>query len=40
MVGGRIGDVVDEVLVVGVGELLRCSMIDFRKDEGGERGRL
>ena len=30
----------DEILVVGVGELLRCSVVDLGKDEGGEGGGL
>ena len=37
---GRVGDVVDEVLVVGVGELLWGGVGDFGEDEGGERGGL
>jgi len=40
VVGRRIGDVMDEVLVVGVGKLLGCSVINLRKDEGGEGGGL
>ena len=38
--GGSIGDVVDEVLVVGVGQFLRRGVVDFREDEGGEGGGL
>lgn len=37
---GSIRDVVDEVLVVGVGQFLRGGMADFGEDEGGERGGL
>lgn len=35
-----VGDVVDEVLVVGVGQLLRGAVVDFGEDEGGEGGGL
>lgn len=40
VVRGAVGDVVDEVLVVGVGELLRGAVVDFGEDEGGEGGGL
>ena len=40
MVGGSVGDVVDEVLVVGVGQLLRLGVVDLGEDEGGEGGGL
>lgn len=36
MVGGGIGDVMDEVLIVGVGEFLRGAVVDLGEDEGGE----
>lgn len=38
VLGGRVGDVVDVVLVVGVGELLGFGVVDFGEDEGGEGG--
>lgn len=39
--GGVVGDVVDEVLVVGVGEFLGAvAVVDFGEDEGGEGGGL
>ncbi|KAI6747770.1 hypothetical protein HG531_008312 [Fusarium graminearum] len=37
VLGGRLGDVVDLVLAVGVGKLLGVRVFDFREDEGGER---
>ena len=37
MLGWRLGDVVDLVLAMGVGELLRVGVFDFREDERGER---
>ncbi len=40
MVRGGVGDVVDVVLVVGVGELLGLVVGDFGEDEGGEAGGL
>lgn len=40
VVGGRLGDVVDLVLAVGVGELLRGGVLDLGEDKGGERGGL
>lgn len=36
VVGGRIGDVVNEVLGVGVGKFLGGAVLDFGEDEGGE----
>lgn len=38
--GGGVGDVVDEVLVVGVGKFLGFRVVDFGKDKGGETGCL
>jgi len=38
--GGRVGDVVDVVLVVGVGEFLGFGVVDLGEDEGGEGGGL
>lgn len=32
-----IGYVVDEVLIVSVGELLRSAVVDFGEDDGGKR---
>lgn len=40
MVRRGVGDVVDEVLVVRVGEFLGFVVIDFGEDEGGEGGGL
>jgi len=40
VVRGGVGDVVDVVLVVGVGELLGLVVGDFGEDEGGEAGGL
>lgn len=40
VVRGGVGDVVDEVLVVRVGEFLGFVVLDFGKDEGGEGGSL
>jgi hypothetical protein len=37
VLGWRLGDVVDLVLAMGVGELLRVCVFYFRKDERGER---
>lgn len=37
MLRGRLGDVVDVVGAVGVGELLRGRVLDLGEDEGGER---
>jgi hypothetical protein len=37
VLGWRLSDVVDLVLAMGVGELLRVGVFDFRKDERGER---
>lgn len=34
---GRLGDVVDLMLAMGVGELLRRRVLDLGEDEGGER---
>ncbi len=36
--GRGIGDVVDKILVVGVGEFLRGVVRKFGEDEGGQRG--
>ena len=38
--GRRVGDVVDEVVIVGVGQFLRGFVLDLGEDEGGERGGL
>ena len=38
MIGGGVGDIVDVVLVVNVGELLRFVVGYFGKDEGREAG--
>ena len=35
MLGRRVGDVMYEVIVMGVGKFLRRLMLDFGKDEGG-----
>jgi len=40
VVRGGVGDVVDEVLVVRVGEFLGLVVLDFGEDEGGEGGGL
>ena len=40
ILGGRGGDVVDVVVVVRVGELLRRRVADLGQDERGERGGL
>lgn len=40
MIRGAIGDVVDEVLIVGVGEFLGVTVVDFRKDDRRKRGGL
>lgn len=40
MVGGGVGDVMHEVLVVGVGCFLRGAVVDFGEDDGGEGGGL
>lgn len=40
MFGGRLGDVVDVVVAVRVGELLWRVVGDLGKDEGGEGGGL
>lgn len=40
VVRGRVGDVVDEVLVVRVRQLLRGAVVDLGQDEGGEGGGL
>jgi len=40
VVRGGVGDVVDEVLVVRVGQFLGFVVIDFGEDEGGEGGGL
>jgi len=37
MLGWRLGDVVDLVLAMGVGELLGAGVFDFREDKRGER---
>ena len=37
VVRGRVGNVVDLVVAVGVGELLRGAVLDLGEDEGGER---
>lgn len=36
MFRGRFGDIVDLVLAVSVGELLRVCVLDLGEDEGGE----
>lgn len=36
MVRGRLGDIVDLVLAVGVGEFLGGGVFDLGEDEGGE----
>ena len=40
MIGWGVGDVVYEVLVVGVGQFLWGAVVNFREDEGGEGGGL
>lgn len=40
MLGRRLGDVVDVVVAVGVGELLWCVVLYFGEDERGQGGRL
>lgn len=40
MLGGRLGDVVDVVVTVGVGELLGGVVLDLGQDQRGEGGGL
>lgn len=37
MLGGTLGNIVDVVVAVSVGELLRGVVVDLGEDEGGER---
>lgn len=40
MLGGALGDIVDVVVAVGVGEFLRGVVANLGEDEGSERGGL
>lgn len=40
MLRGCLGDVVDVVVAVGVGEFLRCVVGDLGEDQGGKGGGL
>ncbi len=35
MIGGGVGNIMNEVLVVDIGELLRFVVLDFGEDNGG-----